>query len=147
MSAWGLGRSSGASETLAGEGKTKAFVDRVVQWIPADVIGIYTVGITTLKIESPDPNPSPLWLVIAAMLGFALVLIGARASRHRIVGRDIAMAVAAVVAFAIWSLAIPESGWYHWHLVADHPGWVALVAAVGGILFGAFAEALLPLSK
>ncbi len=144
MSAWGLGRNSGVSGTLDGESKTKAFVDRVVQWIPADVIAIYTVGITTLRIESPDPNPSPLWLVIAGALGFALVLISARVTRRRLGWRDVGMAVAAVVAFAIWSLAIPESGWYDWHVIADHPGWVALVASVGGIVFGAIAEALLP---
>ena len=121
----------------------KAFVDRVVQWIPADVIAIYTVGITTLRTEHPDPNPSVLWLVIAAVVGFALVLLAAQRTRKKVTGRDFLLAVAAVLAFAIWSLAIPDSGWYHWHVVADHPGWVAIIAGAGGLVFGALAGAFL----
>jgi hypothetical protein len=143
MSAWGLGRGSGTQNLGGGTGGIKPFVDRVVQWIPADVIAFYAVGITALKTESPDPNPSPLWLVIAAVAGFALVLIAAQRTRKKVVPKDVWLGVAAVLAFGIWSLAIPDSGWYDWSLVADHPGWVAAIAGVGGVLFGACADTFL----
>src|SRR5262249_9157212 len=137
MSAWGIGRQQGGESLDGGPNDMKAFVDRVVQWIPADVVAIYTVGITTLRTQSPDPNPSPLWLIIAAVLGFILVLLGAQRTRRKLEPRDFLLAVMAVIAFAIWSLAIPDSGWYDWHVVSDNPGWVALITAVGGLLFGA----------
>jgi hypothetical protein len=121
----------------------KAFIDRLVQWIPADVIAIYTVGITTLRTQSPDPNPSPLWLIIAAALAFVLVLLGAYQTRKSLGGRDFLLALMAIIAFAIWSLAIPDSGWYDWSTVAHNPGWVALIAGVGGLVFGAVADAFL----
>jgi hypothetical protein len=53
------------------------------------------------------------------------------------------LALMAVVAFAIWSLAIPDSGWYDWNSVASNPGWVALIAGVGGLVFGAIADTFL----
>jgi hypothetical protein len=142
MSAWGVGR-RGGTHSLAGPGDIKAFIDRLIQWIPADVIAIYTVGITTLRTQDPDPNPSTLWLVIAGVLAFVLVLLAAWRTRKRLARRDGVLAVAAVVAFAFWSLAIPDSGWYDWDAVADNPGWVALVAGVGGLLFGALADTFL----
>jgi hypothetical protein len=138
VSAWSIGRASGSPSLSSAPSGIQPFVDRVVQWIPADVIAIYTVGITTLKTQDPDPNPSPLWLVIAAALAFILVVLAARRTRHTITRRDFMLAFLAVVAFAIWSLAIPESGWYDWDAVQDNPGWVALAAAVGGVVFGAF---------
>lgn len=141
MSAWGVGRASGSQNLAGDDGGLKAFVDRVIQWIPADVIAIYTLGITALASQEPNPNPSPAWLIIAAGLAFVLVLLGAYTTRKTIRGKDVGLAVLAVIAFAIWSLAIPESGWYEWDEVADNPGWVAIVAAVGGILFSAMADA------
>jgi hypothetical protein len=140
MSAWGIGRRQGGESLDAGPDDAKAFVDRVVQWIPADVVAIYTVGITTLRTQSPDPNPSPLWLGLAAILAFGIVLLSAQRTRKEVVRRDYLLAFMAVIAFAIWSLAIPDSGWYDWHLVADNPGWVALIAALGGLVFGALAD-------
>lgn len=140
MSAWGVGRRQGGESLDAVPGDAKAFVDRVVHWIPADVVAIYTVGITTLRTENPDPNPSPVWLAITAVIAFGIVLLGAKRTRKKVVRRDYLLAFMAVIAFAIWSLAIPDSGWYDWHLVSDHPGWVALIAAVGGLAFGAFAD-------
>jgi hypothetical protein len=143
MSAWGIGRNQGTESLDGGSGDMKAFVDRVVQWIPADVVAIYVVGITTLRTQTPDPNPSPLWLLIAAALAFALVLLGAQRTRKKIVRRDFLLAFMAIIAFAIWSLAIPDSGWYDWHIVADNPGWVALIAGVGGLVFGAVVDTFL----
>jgi hypothetical protein len=143
MSAWSVGRSSGTVSLAAAPNDLKAFIDRVVQWIPADVVALYTVGITTLRTQHPDPNPSPLWLIIGAVLAFVLVLLAAQRTRKKLVGRDFLLALMAVVAFAIWSLAIPDSGWYDWSTVAHNPGWVALIAGVGGLLFGAVADTFL----
>ncbi|MDX6439188.1 MAG: hypothetical protein QOF45_1771 [Gaiellaceae bacterium] len=143
MSAWGVGRQSGAG-TLAPGSPVKAFVDRVVQWIPADVIAIYTVGITTLRTQTPDPNPSLIWLIVSGALAFGLVLLAALTTRKKVKSRDWVLACLAVVAFGIWSLAIPDSGWYSIDWLANNPGWVALIAAVGGLIFGAVADLLAP---
>lgn len=144
VSAWSVGRRSGAASLAGASNDIKAFVDRVVQWIPGDVIAVYTVGITTLRTQDPDPNPSPLWLIIAAGMAFILVLLAAWRTRHKLRFRDLVLAIVAVIAFGIWSLAIPDSGWYDWSKVADNPGWVALIAAVAGVLFGAVADTFLP---
>jgi hypothetical protein len=141
MSAWSLGRQSGTESMAGGPKDIKPFVDRLIQWIPADVIAIYTVGITALSTQHNDPNPSPLWLILCAAVGFVLVLLAAVRTRKRINGRDLVLGLMAVFAFAIWSLAIPSSGWYRWHEVADNPGWVAAIAGLGGIVFGAIADA------
>ena len=141
MSAWGIGRRGGTESLAAGQAPITAFVDRLVQWIPADVVAIYTVGITTLRTQHPDPNPSTVWLIIAGALAFILVLLAAKRTRKTVTGHDFALAVVAVIAFAIWSLAIPNSGWYHWSFVNHNPGWVALIAGLGGVLFAATADA------
>jgi hypothetical protein len=143
MSAWGIGRRGGTEALSAESGGAKAFIDRLVQWIPADVIAIYTVGITQLRTEHPDPNPSLAWMLIAALIGFLLVLFTAWRSRKRIQMHDLLLAVVAVVAFGFWALAIPDSGWYEWSAVANHPGWVALIAGAGGLLLGAAASTFL----
>jgi hypothetical protein len=140
VSAWGVGRRSGAGN-LAGEpGDIKAFVDRVVQWIPADVLAIYTLGITTLKIQKPDPNPTLAWLIIAGVLAPVILLLAAWRTRKTLVKRDWVLAGMSIVAFAIWSLAVPESGWYRIDWITHNPGWVALLAGAAGMLFGAVAD-------
>jgi hypothetical protein len=144
MSAWSVGRASGTSSLDGQETGVKPFVDRVIQWIPADVIAIYTVGITQLKTETPDPNPSELWLIIAGVLAVVLVLLGAVTTRHKLRLKDGVLALLALAGFAIWSLAIPDSGWYRIDWISEHPGWVALMAGVGGIIFGAIATVIKP---
>src|SRR5262249_44084839 len=111
MSAWGIGRAGGMS-TLSTTGGMSIYVDRVVKWIPADVIGIYTVGITTLRTQKPDPNPSVFWLSMAAALTIALVLMGAYKTNRALKRKDFARGFIAVISYGIWSLAIPDSGWY-----------------------------------
>ena len=144
MSAWSLGRRSGAGALAGGANDLKSFVDRVVQWIPADVIAIYGLGITALKSQDPDPNPSVVWLVAAGVLAFLVTVLGARATRGTVVKRDWVLAGLAVIAFAIWSLAVPDSGWYDVSWVRDNPGWLAIISAVAGLLFGLVADSLAP---
>jgi hypothetical protein len=149
MSAWSVGRRGGTESLSSGAASgtdIKPFVDRIVQWIPADVIALYTVGITTLHTQTPDPNPSPLWLIIAGVVAFVLVLLAAQRTRGKVAGRDFVLAVMAILAFAIWSLAIPGSGWHDWHIVENNPGWVALIAGLGGLVFGGIADTFIPSS-
>lgn len=142
VSAWSVGRRGGTESLSLSEGPNdiKAFVDRLVQWIPADVIAIYTVGITALSSQQDNPNPSPVWLIACGVVAFILVILAAVRTRRKVAPRDLLLALMAVVAFAIWALAIPDSGWYQWHAVADNPGWVAAIAGLGGIVFGAIAD-------
>jgi len=142
MSAWSIGRKSGAG-TLAGNTTTlKTYVDRVTQWIPADVIALYMLGITVLQTQHPNPNPNVYLLVGGLVLSPVLVLLAAWTTRKKIVGKDIALAVLAAAAFAIWSLAVPESGWHRIHWVATNPGWIVIITAATALIFSLVADPL-----
>jgi hypothetical protein len=140
MSAWSLGRRQGSSN-LAGGNTLKTYVDHVVQWIPADVIAIFTLGITALKSQHPDPNPSWAWLVIAAVLSPLMVVLGSLGTGAAAL-KITKLAVLAIPAFGIWSLAIPDSGWYAIDWVKSNPGWVAALSAVAGLVFAPIAGRL-----
>jgi hypothetical protein len=142
MSAWSIGRKSGAG-TLAGNDATlKSYIDRVTQWIPADAIALYLLGITALQTQHPNPNPNWVLLGIGLGLSLVLVLLAAWATRKRVGRKDITLAVLATVAFAIWSLAVPESGWHRIHWVATNPGWIFIIAAGTAVVFGIIADPL-----
>lgn len=142
MSAWGIGRRSGAGRLAADGGGLKAYVDRVTQWIPADVVSLYVLGITTLQIQHPNPNPSVALLVGGLVLAPVVVLIAAWRTRGKVSWKDGVLAGLSVLAFAFWSLVVPESGWHRIQWVASNPGWIVIITAVAGLLFGLVADPL-----
>jgi len=139
MSAWGIGRQSGAGSLAGGNTGLKPYVDRVVQWIPADVIALFMFGISVLKTQHPDPNPSLALLAGGLVVAPILVVLGAR-SRHRLDRKDGLLAVLSVPAFAIWSLAVPESGWHRIQWVAANPGWIVIITAAAALVFTGLAK-------
>ena len=142
MSAWAIGRTNGQGTLAGGQGLTlKSFVDKTIKWIPADVIALYTLGITALKTQHPDPNPSVALLIGALVLAPILVILGAVSARS-LNSSDYVLAALSVVAFAIWSLAIPDSGWHRIDWVVANPGYIAVISAVAGLLFGIIADSV-----
>ena len=142
MSAWGIGRRNGAVSLAGGSAGLKAYVDRVTEWIPADVVSLYVLGITALQAQHPNPNPNWVLLVGGLVLAPSLVLIAAWKTRGRISRKDGALAGLSSLAFAFWSLVVPESGWHRIQWVATNPGWIVIITAVAGLLFGLLADPL-----
>jgi len=70
-----------------------------------------------------------------------VVVLGAFAKQD-VVGFDFVKAGLATLAFAIWSLSIPRSGWQEWRVVSENPGWVTTVSALGGLMFGLLASGI-----
>lgn len=132
MSAFGLGREAGGA-SFRNERDAGEFVGRVVRWVPGDVIVLFAACITWVGVDKPSV---PL-LVLFGALTPLIVLGGAWSrSRHRVGKSDYVKAVLGLVAFVIWSLTVPGSGWRAWPVIAENVGWVAVISAVGGVLFG-----------
>ena len=145
MSAWQIGAGTdhvaGVRET---DDKLKRYIDKITVWIPGDVVVIYVAGVTALLSQSTQPNV--VWLVVMAIVTLVYVPIAAWVARKQITGAVWGRALLAVVAFLIWSLTVPRSGWHELEAVAKNPGWVALIAAVVGLFFGLLAERIAPTS-
>src|SRR5262249_6886827 len=118
---------------------TQQFVDSLTKWIPGDALAIYITGVSALAAETHS-KPSVVFLVIVALLTPTLVLGGAWATGKPIKSPTWVSAGLAALAFLIWSLTVPFSGWQRWALVANNQAAVAICAAIAGILFGLFAE-------
>ncbi len=148
MSAWQIGsnppaprprgRRTREQPTSPREG-TQQFVGSVTKWIPGDALAIYITGVSALASQAHS-KPSVVFLVIVVLLTPALVLGGAWATGKPIKSPTWVSAGLAALAFLIWSLTVPFSGWQRWTLVADNQEGVAICAAIAGILFGLFAE-------
>lgn len=148
MSAWQIGanppaprprgRRTRGQPTTPQEG-TQQVVGSLTKWIPGDALAIYVTGVTALGSQAHS-KPSIVFLVIVALLTPILVLGGAWASGKPIRSSTWVSAGLAALAFLIWSLTVPFSGWQRWTLVADNQEGVAICAAIAGILFGLFAE-------
>lgn len=144
MSAWSIGATSRpavTAELTADNNGVKSFVDKLVVWIPGDVVSLYVAGVTALGVNSPQ-----LWFLILIILATpAVVLLGNhsldRAKRQSHIGMR---AVLATVAAAIWTLAVPGSGWQAIAFFKDNAPAVAVVAGLAGLLFGLLASSVIP---
>lgn len=145
MSAWSLGAvptSAAVAESIAigaDPPPLKSYVDKVVTWIPGDVLGLYVGGVSALGVAKPQ-----VWLLIAAiLLAPAVVVLGARTLPvNQRPGQIPRKAVLAAVATCIWTLSVPGSGWQAINAVASNAPTVAVIAAIAGLLFGLLAQAL-----
>ena len=139
MSAWSLGADRGAVVRLSGEDRTKEIIGRVVRWIPGDMVVLYAGAINWVSAEPKLPS-LPLLLVFIAATP-VVVILGAFATRS--VRRfDFVKAVLAVIAFGIWSVSVPRSGWQQFDVVRENPGWVTALSALGGLMFGLLASGM-----
>ena len=149
MSAWRIGAESSAGAPDRGvafgpeDGATPTdaagVIDRLTKWIPGDALALYVASVTAFA-ASDGAEPSPLLLVVFIVLSAAFVVGSAFASSGEVPSTVLLPAILAAVAFTIWTLSVPFSGWNRWDLVADNQAGVAIVAAIAGVLFGFVAE-------
>jgi hypothetical protein len=132
------GRRTRTAPVSSREG-TQEFIDHLTKWIPGDALAIYVTGVSALAAQA-NSRPSVVFLAVVLVLTPLLVLGGAWSSGAPIKSPTWVSAGLAALAFAIWSLTVPFSGWQRWRLIADHQAGVAIGAAIAGILFGLFAE-------
>jgi hypothetical protein len=116
-------------------------IDKIVKWIPGDALALYAAAVTAFAAKS-GARPSVVLLIVFVALAGVLVPLSTFASSGTIPARTLLPAVLAAVAFLIWSLTMPFSGWQRWDFVHDHQAEVAVVAAVVALLFGLVAEGL-----
>jgi hypothetical protein len=140
MSMWQIARESSDGELFVPEADTDTglseYTDRILKWIPGDVLALYATGVTTIG------KPSWWWLIVAIVLSPALVLlVPFTSSGHLDLSRPVTTnAALGLVATLLWTLTIPNSGWQNIAGVSKNASTVALVVAVVGLLFSAVAE-------
>jgi hypothetical protein len=117
------------------EGLAK-FTDKVTKWIPGDALVLYLLGISLFA------TPNPYWLWIMTVVAGLLVVGAAFATGEEIRKEVWVSAVLASVAFAIWSLPIPSSGWQKIPGIESNKFIVSLAGAVAGSLFALVAEGI-----
>lgn len=144
MSAWTLGSTPPTAQLAtanAGNTALKTFIDKVVIWIPGDVVGFYIAAVAALGPEDPQ-----LWLLALALaLAPTMVVLGARATAPAERPTNVpARATLALVATAIWTLTVPGAGWQEWAFFADNLKEVAIAAAAAGLVFGPLASLIVP---
>jgi hypothetical protein len=111
------------------------YADVLVSAIPTEVLGLYTflVGVITGTITQGDDERLLLrWLVYASAIVFIVAFLYAsyrrRPRRRRF---PVAETLAAVVAFAAWGLAMPESPLAAELTGDDRAIWTAIITVAG----------------
>lgn len=149
MSAWELGRQSGTryAADAPQSNDLLTIVGRILQWIPADVIVLFTAAITALVDEPKDAAGK--WLIVGGVVMSSLFVIGGAWSERTsgqtwLTKKAKVRAAVAPVAFLIWSPTVPDSGWQELKIVSDNPAWTVIVCAVAGALLAMFLSGLEP---
>jgi hypothetical protein len=137
------GRAGDAEQGAGGAGSavTKEAIDRLTKWIPGDVLALYVAAVTAFA-DSDGAKPSPILLIVFVVLSAVFVLGSSFAQTGKVSPKLGLPAALAALAFAIWSLSVPFSGWQRLDFVNEHQAAVAIVAAVAGALFGFLANGL-----
>lgn len=145
MTAFAVGRRVGELQVQAGDNPGLTYVGRLLHWIPTDAVGAYTAAVTVLVDDETDKsNP---WLVVAGgAVALILLLLGAgsKGSTYDWNYKLIPRAAIVVLAFGIWSVTVPDSGWQEVEWVDKHPGWTVAIAALLGLVLAAFADRIKP---
>jgi hypothetical protein len=110
--------------------------DTVAKWIPGEVLALYVAGVTMIG------HPSWLWLVVGLLLAPLVVILSAFANSGRFPTdqKILLRANLALVAMLLWSLVVPDSGWWSWDVIERNPAAVALAGGALGLIFGLVAE-------
>jgi hypothetical protein len=120
------------------EANLKVYVDRITKWIPGDVLALYVAGVTVVASRG-QAGLDVGWLLLAAIATPVLVVLGAW-STGEVARGDFVKAGLGLMAFVVWSLTVPSSGWQHLTFIAADPGLVTVIAALAGLMFGLIAE-------
>ncbi len=140
MSMWQIARDTADGDVFVPEADTnnglREYTDRILKWIPGDVLALYATGVTTIG------KPSWWWLIVAILLSPAmLVLVPFTTTGHLVLSRPVTTnALLGFGATLIWTLTIPNSGWQNINGISRNAPTVALVVAVLGLLFSVIAE-------
>jgi len=114
-----------AEEAAAGNSQLKPLIDKLVAWIPGDVVMLYIAAVSAIGIK----NPSTILLIIAVAFAPLIVWLGNRSldptKRLGYIKRRTALAA---VATAIWTLTVPGSGWQAVDFIANNANVVAVGA-------------------
>lgn len=142
MSVWSLAREDPRTfRALADPDPIRAGIDRVTKWIPGDVLALFVAGVTTIAGFTADPGPRVVWLVAsAAAAPLIVILIPYSSGQGKVAALTWRKALAALLAFGIWSLTIPDTAWHQWSVVASNSVLITLFMALVGIVFGLWAE-------
>ncbi|WP_028046752.1 hypothetical protein [Cellulomonas sp. URHE0023] len=171
MSALRIG-SDAATKDPKGERQptdTTSALDSVVKWIPSEALTFYAAILGIGAAQSPlkdDSTPkeilerinagSAAWFYGGLVVAVALVLTGAltaatRAKKdheHTASRRAITVRIVlAVLAFTLWSTALPGAWPYSWNAVRDVGAAYPLLLVLVGLAFGAIAEWLTTRTK
>ncbi|TXK19122.1 hypothetical protein [Homoserinibacter sp. GY 40078] len=165
MSAYGIGADTAMA---APKGKQRGVPvkksnvpETIVKWIPGEAITFYAgiigigaaqealTGDETAKelLERIDAGSLP-WFVAGASVAVALVIVGALTTGSRKPGTRpsiwalIVRSVLTLLAFALWTSALPGSWTYGLHFIRDMGAAYALLLVPLGLVFAAAAEAI-----
>jgi CBS domain containing-hemolysin-like protein len=117
----------------------EAAVNRMTKWIPGEAVALYVAAVTAFSAAA-NARPSVVLLIAFVLVTGLIVILGEFATTGSIPKKSLLSAVLAMVAFVIWSLTVPFSGWQRWSSVHDNQAAVAVLAAVVAVLFGLLAE-------
>lgn len=140
MSAWSIGSTSEPeAREASGNSNLKTFIDKLIIWIPGDVIALYVAGVAAIGVSDPQ-----VWfLIVGIVLAPAVVILGSLTQpANRRPSQIKTRAALSATAMTIWSLSVPGSGWQEVDKVAQHPQTIVVISAILGLLFGLVASAL-----
>lgn len=121
--------------------KLAEYAGKVLPWIPGEVVVLYGALITLFVQNKPEDvgDTSSVVLTIGgALFAGGFVLLAAFANTSDASWRSkplLGRAGLATVAFAIWSLTVPNSGWNTINCIAENPVETAAIAGVVGLIF------------
>jgi hypothetical protein len=146
MGAWSVGKEAGRGPEgfTADDGNAnpiQAALDNLTKWIPGEAIALYAAAVTAIS-TGVGKEPSIPLLVAFVIVSFALVVLAAF-STGTVTKKVLIAAALAAVAFTVWALSVPNSGWQKWDVVANNRAEVGIAAAVTALLFGLLAEGIM----
>lgn len=163
MSAYGIGADTAdvkGTERKSTENKSN-IPETIVKWIPGEAITFYAaiLGVGSAQgaltgSETPQQLLERIeagslgWFIAGAAIAVALVITGSLTTRDREPGtRPSVLALAVrilltVVAFALWTSALPGSWTYGLQFIRDMGAAYALLLVPLGIVFAGVAEAV-----
>jgi hypothetical protein len=122
--------------------KVQSIIDRLTKWIPGEVITLYVAAVTAITTSKDAPEPSVGLLVLFTVAAGVVTILGAFSVSGTVPPTTFVSAILAVVAFLIWSVTVPFSGWQKIDYVRENPEWVTVIAGLAGLVFYLLAEGI-----